>query len=101
MVSSLEEAREYYEEFVPQSERREISNDVSMPCIRTYILMAGLLDKSRSETTLAAQKVIKAYKKTEKNQRKIETTLYNNAIRKVDEVHPGWELNTYLLTEVE
>lgn len=101
MVSSLEEAREYYEEFVPQSERREISNDVSMPCIRTYILMAGLLDKSRSETTLAAQKVIKAYKKTEKNQRKIETTLYNNAIRKVDEAHPSWELNSYLLTEVE
>ena len=101
LTRTLEESKEFYEKEVPVVERREISNDVSMPCIRAYILMAGLLDKSRSETVLAAERVIKAYKRTDKSQRKIETTLYNEALKKVIEAHPNWELEPYLLVEVE
>lgn len=99
MTKPLAEAREFYDKEVSPAERREISNDVSMPCIRAYILMAGLLDKSRSETVLAADKVIKAYKKTDKQQRKVEVVLYNEAIRKVIDAHPSWELENYLLVE--
>ena len=100
LTKSLQEAQEFYDKEVPVAERREISNDVSMACIRAYILMAGLLDKSRSETVLAADRVIKAYKKTDKNQRKIETILYNDAVKKVIEAHPSWELENYLLIEL-
>lgn len=99
MTKPLAEAREFYDREVSPAERREISNDVSMPCIRAYILMAGLLDKSRSETVLAADKVIKAYKKTDKQQRKVEVLLYNEAVRKVIDAHPSWELENYLLVE--
>lgn len=101
MTKPLDEAKEFYEKEVPPAERREISNDISMPCIRAYILMAGLLDKSRSEVVLAADRVIKAYKKTDKQQRKVEVILYNEAIKKVIEAHPTWELENYLLIETE
>jgi hypothetical protein len=99
MSGTLEEAKQFYEESVSLQERRDISNDVSMPCIRTYILMAGLLDLSRSETVLAADRVVKAIKRTEKSQQKIETILFNEALKKVSEAHPSWELEQYYLSE--
>lgn len=101
LTRTLEESKEWYEKEVPIQERREISNDTTMTSIRAYILMAGLLDKSRSETIYAADRIIKAYKKTEKAQRKVETVLFNDALRKVSEAHPSWELENYLLVEVD
>ena len=62
----LEEAKEYYEKEVPVAERREISNDVSMASIRAYLLMSGLLDKSRSECIIALNNVYRAFKHTPK-----------------------------------
>ena len=49
----LEEARKFYDEEVPMAERRQISNDISMVSIRTYLLMSGLLDGSKSECLFA------------------------------------------------
>lgn len=101
VTKSLEDAKEFYEKEVDVQERREISNDISMPSIRTYILMAGLLDKSRSETVLALNKVLKAYKKTPKKRQKIEMKLYNEALNMVIEAHPTWELEGYILVDTE
>ena len=39
ITRDLEEAKAYYDKEVPVSERREISNDVSMASIRAYLLM--------------------------------------------------------------
>ena len=100
-TKSLEDAKEFYEKEVDVQERREISNDISMPSIRTYILMAGLLDKSRSETILALNKVLKAYKKTPKKRQGIEMKLYNEALNMVIEAHPTWELEGYILVDTE
>ena len=99
MTKPLEEAKEFYDKEVSPDERREISLDVSMSCIRAYMLMSGLLDKSRSETVLALNKVLKAYKKTNKERQAIEIKLYNEALNKVIEAHPKWDLSGYLLTE--
>ena len=101
VTKSLEDAKEFYEKEVDVQERREISNDISMPSIRTYILMAGLLDKSRSETILALNKVLKAYKKTPKKRQRIEMKLYNEALNMVIEAHPTWELEGYILVDTE
>lgn len=99
MNKSLEEAKEYYDKDVSPQERRKISNDVSLPSIRAYLLMSGLFDKSKSETLIALNNVMKAYKHTPKNRRNIEVTLFNEALKKVIEYHPNWELDNYLLTE--
>ena len=97
ITKDLEQAKEYYEKEVPVSERREISNDVSMASIRAYLLMSGLLDKSRSECIIALNNVYKAFKKTPKNRQVTEVTLFNEALDRVVTAHPDWELEGYKL----
>ena len=97
----IEAATAYYDKEVPVSERREISDDNSMACIRAYILMAGLLDKSRSEVVIALNKVGSAYKKTPANRKAVERQLFNDALKKVNEAHAKWELDKYYLPEEE
>ena len=80
--------------------RRELSNENTMPIIRTYILTAGLLDGSQSEVLLALKKVVKAYKNVPANRRHNELTLFNEALDKLIEAHPKWEeLPNYKLFE--
>jgi len=97
----IESARAYYEKEVPVSERREISQDISMPSIRAYLLMAGLLDKSRSECIFALNNVYKAFKHTAKSRQVIEVALFNEALQKVIDAHPDWELDGYKLKVAE
>ena len=101
MNKPIEEAQKYYDEQVPMDERRDISTDVSMPSIRTYILMSGLLDKSKSECVIALNNVIKAYKKTPKSRQKIEVELFNETLQKVIDAHPKWDLEGYKLSVKE
>ena len=98
MNKPLEEAKEYYEKEVPVNERRDISSDISMPSIRVYLLMSGLLDKSKSECLIALNNVIKAYKKTPKTRQKTEIELFNETLDKVCAAHPKWELDGYKLS---
>lgn len=97
ITKDLEAALAYYDSDVPVSERRDICDDNSMQCIRAYILMAGLLDKSRSECVIAINKVGKAYKKTPEAVKAIEKDLFNEALKKVNEAHPKWELDKYYI----
>ena len=97
ITKDLEEAKEYYEKEVPVSETREISNDVSMASIRAYLLMSGLLDKSRSECIIALNNVYRAFKKTPKNRQATEVTLFNEALDRVIAAHADWELEGYKL----
>ena len=99
ITKSLEEAKAYYEKEVPVAERREISNDVSMASIRAYLLMSGLLDKSRSECIIALNNVYSAFKHTPKNRQHTELVLFNEALQKVVDAHPDWELEGYKLQE--
>ena len=97
VTKPLEEAKEYYDKEVPVAERREISNDVSMASIRAYLLMSGLLDKSRSECIVALNNVYRAFKQTPKNRQETEVTLFNEALERVTTAHPDWELEGYRL----
>ena len=97
VTKPLEEAKEYYDKEVPAAERREISNDVSMASIRAYLLMSGLLDKSRSECIIALNNVYRAFKHTPKNRQETEVTLFNEALEKIVAAHPDWDLDGYKL----
>ena len=96
-TKSLEEAKAYYDKEVSVAERREISNDVSMASIRAYLLMSGLLDKSRSECIIALNNVYRAFKHTPKNRQETEVALFNEALEKVVNAHPDWDLAGYKL----
>ena len=99
MSSSLEDAQKYYNDNVPVQIRRMISEDVSMASIRAYILIAGLMDKSKSECILTLNHVYKAYKHTKKDRKNSELKFFNKALDKVVEAHPNWELQDYRLEE--
>ena len=99
MLESMEEAEKYYTEQVPVAERRLISKDISMASVRAYMLMSGILDKSLSETEIALNHVMKAFKRTPKNRQNTELKLYNKALKRVIEAHPNWNLEGYLLEE--
>lgn len=100
-TKSLEEAREFYEKEVSMMERRELSRDLSMTSIRTYLLISGLLDKSRSETMIAINNVSKSFNKTPKRRQNTEITLFNEAIDRVDAAHPDWGVGNYKLKPIE
>lgn len=86
-----EEAREYYDKNVDLKFVREISQDDSMPSIRTYLLVCGLIDRSRSEAALTIDKVNRAFKHTNKNRRATEASLYNETLDRIVEYNPKWE----------
>ena len=99
MTMGNEELVKYYDEEVPMSLKREISSDYTIVGIRTYLLMAGLLDKSRSECLIALGKLNKAYKNTPPSRKHSELVLFNEALEKVCNAHPKWELEIYKLYE--
>ena len=99
MTMDEETLVKYYSEEVPMSLKREVSADNTIIAIRTYILMAGLLDKSRSECLIALNKLNKAYKNTPYNRKHPELVLFNDALEKVCQAHPKWELEIYKLYE--
>ena len=99
MTLPLDEAKAIYEKEVSHAEGKEIADDTSMASIRAYILISGLFDKSLSETELALNRVLKAYKKTSKSRQEVELKLYNEALKRVIEAHPSWNLEGYLLEE--
>lgn len=99
--NSLEEAREFYDKEVSMAERRDISNDRSMVSARTYLLMSGLLDGSKSECLIAINTAGKCFEGTPKQRKKTEADLFNAAIDKVDELHPTWKLSEYHIDYVE
>lgn len=99
MTTPYEEMAEYYNNEIPLSTKRDISADRSLAGIRTYILMAGLFDKSRSECALVLSKVAKAYKNTIPSRKHAELVLFNDALEKVCNAHPKWELDIYKLYE--
>lgn len=101
MMKSLPEALEYYEAEVPLDVRRHISNDISMDCIRAYVLMSGLLDKSRSECNIALKNLLKAYRDVPNNRKDLERQLFNDGLQKVIEAHPTWELEGFLMKDPE
>ena len=99
MNRSFEEAKAYYDKEVSLEERRDISKNISMEAIRTYILTQGLFDKSRSECLIALNNVYKAFKHTPKQRQKVEIVLFNEALQKVIDAHPDWEFEGYILTD--
>lgn len=101
MMKTQEEALEYYDNEVPLDVRRNISNDVSMDCIRAYVLMSGLLDKSRSECNLALKSLLKAYRDVPNNRKALERQLFNDGLKKVIDAHPTWELEKFLMKDAE
>ena len=90
----------FYENEVPFSLRRELSNSYNFVVIRTYIYVAGMMDGSLSECLLSCKKIVKALKTLPKNRRHTEIILFNKMLDLVIKAHPKWEeLKNYVIVE--
>ena len=90
LARPLEEAKKMYDEICPIEIRRFIANDNSMASIRAYVLIAGMIEGSRSEVEFAKSKIEKAKKKALASQAKSEEKLLEKALQYVYENHPKW-----------
>lgn len=99
MSKSLEEAIKIINEKVDTATRRSISKDNSMVSARAYILLAGLVDKSKSECLLTINNIQASFKHTPEARKAIEIKLFNKALDKVIEKHPDWEFEQYKLKD--
>lgn len=91
MTLPLEEVKEYYDKNVDDFARKYIANDLSMESIKAYVLIAGLLDKSRNEVEFAKSRKDRALKRTPTARAEIENQLYEEALARVYEAHPDWK----------
>ena len=91
LTQPLADAKKLYEEICPIDVRRFIANDTSMPSIRAYIMIAGMIEDSESEVAFAQSKVEKAKKRALASEVKTEEVLLEKALNYVYENHPKWE----------
>ena len=91
MTKPLEEVKKFYDENVNDADRKYISNDTSIEALRTYALIAGLIDDSQFEVQYAISKKEKAYKKCPKMDLEEEKKLFDEAVQKIQEKHSDWK----------
>lgn len=91
LTHPVEDAAKVYDDLAKTEIRRFIANDCSMESIRSYILIAGLIEQSRGEVEYAKSKLNKATKNTLPTRVAIEKKMYENALEKVYKAHPDWE----------
>lgn len=90
LTKPIKDARELYDKICPIEIRRFIANDTSMPSIRAYILIAGMMEDSESEVAFAKSKVEKAKKRALASEIRTEEILLEKALNYVYENHPKW-----------
>ncbi|MDY0345730.1 MAG: hypothetical protein WCR77_03125 [Bacilli bacterium] len=90
MNEPLEDAKEYYKT-IPSSIQRFIANDLSMPSLRAYLLIAGLMDDAEGEIMYCLDRKKKAIKYTAPGIAEIEDLLFKEALDKVKTAHPDWK----------
>ena len=90
LLTPIDEAKKLYDEICPIEIRRFMANDISMPSIRAYVLIAGMIEGSESEVQFAMSKVEKAKKRALASQKNAEEKLLDKALNYVYENHPNW-----------
>ena len=95
MNKDLEEAKKYCEENLTLHDKKSLSEESNLAALRAYVLVSGLVDRSRSECVRSLDKVYKIYKHTPEERRQLESKLFNKAIDLVHEKHPDWGIADY------
>lgn len=91
MTKPIDEVKKFYDEEVNDAERKFISNDTQVESLRSYALIAGLIDDSQFEVQYALSKKDKAFKQCEKIYLEEEKKLFEEVIKKIQEKHPDWK----------
>src|SRR5574344_78666 len=89
----LAEAKEFYIA-LPLDSKKYIASLVSASCVRSYVLISGLIEESLNETQEGLNRADSALKKAA-DKKPIEEALLKEAVLKVLAAHPDWDLSDY------
>ena len=85
------EAKTIYNEMDDET-KKYISSVATMPALRCYLLISGLIENADNEANFAIDKVEKVFKDCEKFAQPIEKQLIERDIAFIMNVHPTWKL---------
>lgn len=91
-TNRIDEAKTFYTSYMDSDDRKLLSDDKSLECIRTYILVSTYIEPSESEIQYATSNADKAYKYVDEAYKEIEKKLYKETLAKAKEAYPNWEL---------
>lgn len=91
MDKPISEVKEFYEKEIDDKTRKFLSNDSDISSLRTYALIAGLIDESEFEVQYACSKKEKSIKKCPKQDWEVEGKLFDSVVEKIKESHPKWK----------
>ena len=85
------EAKTIYNEMDDET-KKYISSVASMPALRCYLLISGVIENADNEANFAIDKVEKVFKDCEKFAQPIEKRLIESDIAFIMNIHPTWKL---------
>lgn len=88
----VDEAKEFYDTIFTQDNKKDLSEQITLPCIRAYVLVSALLYPSESEVQYATSHADEAYKFVKDEYKALEKTLYKDALNIAKQAHPSWTL---------
>ncbi len=94
------EAKDYYEG-MSDADRRYIASLASLPALRCYALISGILEESDSEVSWAFDKVERLEKKVTGVTLEGEKILLNSSYSLLKKMHPGWDIQADFIEHQE
>ena len=94
------EAKDYYEG-MSDADRRYITSLASLPALRCYALISGILEESDSEVSWAFDKVERLEKKVTGVALEGEKILLNSSYSLLKKMHPGWDIQADFIEHQE
>ncbi len=90
-VETINEGKALYNDLDDET-KKYIGTLSTIPSVRCYLLISGLVEESESEANYAIDKVDKAIKSAEKFAVEEEKKLVEEDVALVSKAHPGWNL---------
>jgi hypothetical protein len=82
----------YYEENVENPQRKYLATLPDAPALRSYLLVAGVLEGSETETNYALERAPKIMKNVPESRKVIEEKLLGLTLQRIKTLHPTWKL---------
>ena len=100
LMEKKQEAKDYYEG-MDDNTRRYIASLTSLPALRCYALVAGIVEESDSEVSWAFDKVERLRKKVDGVTLEGENKLLNDSYFYLKKMHPGWDIQADFIEHQE
>ncbi len=100
LLGRTSEAKDFYEG-MSDEQRRYIASIPSLPALRCYALVSGIIEESDSEVNWAFDKVERLQKKISGVTLKVETKLLTDIYYFIRKLHPGWDVQADFIDHQE